>query len=59
MTVTVFVDYEVSREFVIPNVNSLEEAEGVALEMLEDELGNVDYEVIGMDSFEGGEEEVQ
>lgn len=46
---------EVRKSFVLNDVRSLEEAEGLALELVDEQFGDDIAEVVTIDSFEGGE----
>lgn len=60
MNVRVFVTVEVEREFEYENVNSLEEAEALAVGEIGDEFQDQDdnsFAVISVDSFQEDEDE--
>lgn len=55
MTATVFVTLEVKKMFIIPDVRSTEEAETMALDQMAEDFEDDQVEIVGIDSFEGGE----
>lgn len=58
MNATVCITLEVVKEYLIPNVNSVEEAEAAALELVEDEFEDNEYEIVSLDTFEANEMEI-